>query len=178
MSGRIGAFHFDPKSDEVWKVLAQVGTIGRYSDVARALVMGWVNNAWAYAEDGTPGELDTEILQQVEHLRQGAANGGPSVHPFVNCEDGLMYGVHLTSNEPGLEVRVTGLSDMKEPVLSMVFAPRYDQRRVVAFARALRFELPDLNAPDLVSHSTESTSQDATIGRVEINVVSNAVVVE
>lgn len=171
MAGRISAFHLDPKSDQVWKFLTQVGTIGRYSETARAMVMGWVGNAWLYDEHGRADELDTQILLQVDHLRQAADTNNPVVHPFVNCLDALMYGVHLTSNEPGIEVRVTGQNDMTHAFLTVVFARDYDPRRIAAYAKGLGFDLPDLTAANLTSHAVESVSRDANVGKVEINVV-------
>lgn len=173
MSGRIGAMHFDPNSDQVWTILSSVGAVGRYSEAARALVMSWVRNAWLYDTEGCPGELDTQILLQVEHLRLDEGNRGPCVHPFVNCLDGLMYGVHLTTYEAGLEVRVTGTNDMPGPVLTMVFSPSYDRRRVEAFARAFGIPLPDLTKPVPPMFSCVSDSSDPSIGRVDMNVVDD-----
>lgn len=172
MSARISALHFDAKAVQVWKLLTQVGTIGRYEEVVRTLIMGWVNNVWRYDAEGRPGELDNQILMQVEHLRLGEANRGPCVHPFVNCLDGLLYGVHLTTYEPGLEVRVTGMADMPGPVLSIVFAPSFEERRTAGYAKLFGIDLPDLTAPGLTDYSAEAISRDSNIGRVEINIVA------
>lgn len=171
MSARISAFHLNPNADDVWRILTQVGAIGRYSDAARAFIMGWVLNARRYSADGRPGELDFEVLNQVEHLRQGEQFRGPCVHPFVNCLHGLLFGVHLTTYEPHLEARVTAQNDMGEPVLTMVFGPDYDDRRIAGFARAFQFELPTLAAPGIEGHSTEVVSNNPSIGMVEINIV-------
>ena len=166
MESQIIALIFNPLESGVWDSLTGLGLIDEYSSSARAMVIGWARNASLYSEDGCPGELDTEILQQVEHLRQSKKPRAPLVNPYVDANDALTYGVQLRAYKPGTEVRVVGVAGNNAPTLKLEFLTAPDPELLRLIALTLEITLPNPSTELCALTATQMISP--IVGKIEV----------